>query len=377
MAETLARGRAGFAVEGEGLMWPRRSEYGPPVPLDRRQPTKRVLVTGATGAIGGRAVSELLVRGADVALAVRDVAAARGRWPTLPAARLDVDEPQTLAPALSGADVVVYLVHGLKRGRGFSDWESRVATRFATACAAAGVSRIVYLGGQRPRGIPSRHLESRLATGRRLREAGVPTVELQASLVVGATSDSFRLVADVALRAPVLALGAFGRTRLSPVALDDVARAVAIASLHPSPPEVLAVPGPEVLTVEDVVVGLAHLAGRRPLVTTLPGLPLMAAGLFTSLLTDVDAHLAREVVQGLAYDLLPRGPSVWDVDGSAPLLTFVEAAGVALASRGPAGTGRALERLARGIDDALPLLARLRGRGRGLRSSRRRASGAG
>jgi uncharacterized protein YbjT (DUF2867 family) len=147
----------------------------------------RVLVTGATGFVGSHLHPVLMQQGYDVVGGTRDVARARRSHPDRTFARLDLDDPGSIAAAVDGCTAAAYLVHGMSRD-GASDYaraELAAAQAFRDAAARAGVRRIVYLGGMRPAGRPSRHLQSRLDTGACLRGGEVPAIELQASMIIG------------------------------------------------------------------------------------------------------------------------------------------------------------------------------------------------
>jgi len=107
----------------------------------------------------------------------------------------DVRDFDSTLNAMQGCRSAVYLVHSMAQGKGYEDVEQRSAVTFARAAAQAGLSRIVYLGGIQPQGKPSRHLRSRLRVGATLRAGTVSTIELQASMIIGAGSESWRMVA--------------------------------------------------------------------------------------------------------------------------------------------------------------------------------------
>jgi uncharacterized protein YbjT (DUF2867 family) len=148
-----------------------------------------VLVAGATGYVGGRLVPRLLAAGHRLRVLARDPDRLQGRdWLLrVEVVRGDVFDPASLATALAGMDVAYYLVHSLAGGAGFHERDMEAARRFGHAARAAGVARIVYLGGLGdPRADLSEHLRSRQETGNALREAGVPVTEFRAAIVVGA-----------------------------------------------------------------------------------------------------------------------------------------------------------------------------------------------
>src|SRR4051794_39550852 len=146
---------------------------------------KHILVTGATGYVGGRLVPRLLSAGYSVRCLARDPSRLEGRsWETVEIKQGDVLEPATLPAALEGVDVAFYLVHSMSAGEGeFAERDRRAARNFAIAAQQAGVKRIIYLGGLGREGSAlSAHLRSRQEIGDILRTGGVPVTEFRAAI---------------------------------------------------------------------------------------------------------------------------------------------------------------------------------------------------
>lgn len=294
----------------------------------------RALIVGGTGFVG-RALAPALVRaGHDVRVGTRQPlhrAVAEGA-PAL--VRCDLDDDESVREALLGVEVAYFLVHGLRR-RDYAAWESARAERFAQAASAAGVRRIVYLGGLRPAHGSSAHLESRLATGRALTSSGLEVVELQAPIILGAGGESWRMARDLAARMPALLTPPWLEARQQPVALDDVVAAlVAAPSL---PPGAHAVIGPETLSARQILERTATLLGRRVRFLPVPLFPRRLAARVVPVVTRADATVARALAAGLGLDLVAEQPGV-----------FAHLPGVARTSFDEAVT-RAL------VHDALPL----------------------
>src|SRR3954467_13996692 len=155
----------------------------------------RVLLTGATGYIGGRLLRRFEQRGRSVRCLVRTPARLGPTRSTTEIVQGDCLDASILDRAMTGIDTAYYLVHPMAAGRDFAETDRRAAETFGRAAARAGVRRIVYLGGLTDAtDSQSRHLESRAATGAALRASGVPLVEFRAGIVVGAGSLSFALI---------------------------------------------------------------------------------------------------------------------------------------------------------------------------------------
>lgn len=164
-----------------------------------------VLVFGATGYIGSHLVPLLAERGHRVRAAARRLEVLQARpWAGIETVAADALRPETLPAALAGVDAAYYLVHSMGAGRGFARLDHEAARNFRDAAAAAGVKRIIYLGGPRPQGPISEHLASRLATGETLRAGPVPVTELRAGLIVGPGSAGFEVIRDLVNHLPLM-----------------------------------------------------------------------------------------------------------------------------------------------------------------------------
>jgi uncharacterized protein YbjT (DUF2867 family) len=312
-----------------------------------------VLVTGATGFVGRALVPALVAAGRRVRATTRRDAPDLGggvEW-----IRADLGRAEELPRALEGVSTAYFLVHGMASAReDYAEEERGAAAAFAREAGRAGVERIVYLGGVAPRGRPSKHLASRLAVGEVLRGGRVPALELRASMIVGAGSASWRVVRDLALRLPAMVLPAWAESRTCPVAVDDVVAALVLAlDLEPPPPggAFLDLPGPETLSVREILVRVAALRGRALPAIRVPMPAPRVSALWLKLVSGADWKVVRELVQGLEHDLLPQdGGSFWETIGRRRLVPFDEAARRALREESP-GTGlrAALSALEEGV----------------------------
>jgi uncharacterized protein YbjT (DUF2867 family) len=284
----------------------------------------RILVTGITGAIGSRLAPRLLDAGHEVrALSRRREATALAELPA--AVDLHTGDAVSgigLPEALEGVEVAYYLIHSMEPGgeEHFGVRERRSAENFAEAAAAAGVRRIIYLGGLVPERAASPHLASRLGVERILLEALPDSVALRASIVIGARSRSFRFLVRLVERMPVMVLPAWAGHRTAPVDERDVLSCLLRAA---SDVRVggrsLDLAGPEVVTYQELIERIRdHLLLGRPALR-LPRLSLTPIASRVSAVIAGEQHaLIGPLMAGLETDLLPRPELALDALGVRP-----------------------------------------------------------
>jgi len=269
-----------------------------------------VLVTGATGYVGGRLVPRLLDAGHRVRVLARDPARLAGRpWlPRVEVVRGDVLDPATLPAALAGTEAAYYLVHSMGDTASFAERDLEAAAAFGAAARDAGVRRIVYLGGLGdPSSGLSAHLRSRQDTGERLRAAGVPVTEFRAAVIVGAGSLSFEMVRWLAERLPAMICPRWVYQRIQPIAIGDVLEYLVRALDVPaSAGRVVEIGGADVLTYRDMLLGYARLRGLRRLLVPVPFLSPRLSSHWVHWMTPIPRGIARPLVEGLRNEVVVR-----------------------------------------------------------------------
>jgi uncharacterized protein YbjT (DUF2867 family) len=271
----------------------------------------RLLVTGVSGYVGAALVPRLLAAGHEV----RGFARSRER---VAAAGLLLDDlvlgdaisGAGLGRALDGVDAAYYLIHSMEGADGaFPDTERRSAERFATAARAAGVKRVIYLGGLVPeRGVTSRHLASRLAVERALLQATEEPIALRASIVIGARSRSFRFLVRLIERLPVLALPGWRTNRTQPIDGRDVLEFLVRAAEAPA--ELAGrswdIGGPEPMTYQELIARIAdHMLVDRPAIQLNFSLTPVASVIAAAVAAE-DPGFITPLMESLESDLLPR-----------------------------------------------------------------------
>lgn len=270
-----------------------------------------VLLTGASGFVGRYLYPALRACGYRIRCGSRNPRQARLVMPDREWVQLDLAQATTVRAALEDCQRAVYLVHGVGQGRDYPERERRAAESFRSAAAEAKLERIVYLGGVAPEGRASRHLESRLTTGRILRAGPVPAVELRAAMVIGHGSASWQMVRDLAVRLPVMVLPRWLDYRSCPLSIDDAVAAILTALDPHTEAGWYDAPGPECLSHRQMLKRVARLMGSHIPLLRLPVLTPMLSSYWIALVTRTDLRPARELVQGLEANLIPSGPSVW------------------------------------------------------------------
>ena len=267
----------------------------------------RVLVTGATGYVGGRLVPKLLEAGFDVRVLVRnphklvdvpwrsDVEVVEG----------DLSNTDAIAAACADIDTVYYLVHSMGAGGRFEDLESQSAHAVADAAAHAGVSRIIYLGGLHPvDGELSEHLRSRAAVGEIFLSSPVPTIAFQAGVVIGSGSASFEMIRHLTDVLPYMPAPKWVRNRIQPIAVRDVLHYLVEAARLPGDVNrTFDIGGPDILRYGQMMNGYALEAGlkQRP-IASLPVFTPWLASQWVNLVTPIPRSLAIPIIASLQYD---------------------------------------------------------------------------
>ncbi|MFG2137694.1 SDR family oxidoreductase [Streptomyces sp. NPDC048650] len=274
----------------------------------------RCLVAGATGYIGGRLVPELLDAGHRVRCLARSPEKLRDHpWAgRAEVVRGDVTDAASVGSAMADIDVAYYLVHALGTGSGFEETDRRAARTFGEQARAAGVRRIVYLGGLTPAGVPERelspHLRSRAEVGRLLRTSGVPTTELRAAVIIGSGSASFEMLRYLTERLPVMVTPSWVRTRIQPIAVRDVLRyLVGAAGMPDDVNRSFDIGGPDVVTYVEMMQHYAEISGLpQRLILPVPVLTPRLSSHWVGLVTPVPRAIARPLTESLRHEVVCR-----------------------------------------------------------------------
>jgi len=291
-----------------------------------------ILVTGATGYLGGRLVPRLLLGGHRVRCLSRNPERLAGRpWSGVEMVKGDVSDPASLEAALQGVAQAYYLVHAMgEDSPDFRGRDLRQALTFAEVCAKAGVRRIIYLGGL---GDPTRHrsdhLASRQEVGVALGSTGVPVLEFRAAVIVGSGSASFEMIRHLTERLPLMITPRWVNTLCQPIGVRDVMAYLTEALDHPDVSGVFEIGGQDVLDYRRMMLGYAEARGLRRLIIPMNvPLPVLSV-LWVDLVTPIPLPLAGPLVEGMGTEVVVQDPRALEVFRVRPM-TYREALTLAL-----------------------------------------------
>lgn len=285
-----------------------------------------VLVTGATGYIGGRLVPELLAEGYRVRCLVRspDKLAGVAWLHDVEVVVGDIGDGGSVAAALTGVSAAYYLVHSMGGAHDFAEHDRRAAATFRDAASATeGLEQIVYLGGlgDEHDTALSPHLSSRHEVGRVLAAGRVPVTELRAAVIIGSGSASFEMLRNLTDVLPVMITPRWVSTRCQPVAIRDILYWLVESIRTPAAQgRVLEVGGPEVVSYEEMMRAYAEVAGLpKRLVIRVPLLTPRLSSHWVGLVTPLPVGLARPLIDSLVNEVVVLDRSVQDVMPHEPL----------------------------------------------------------
>ena len=298
------RGRAEDR-ERKALWERRRGLKSPDDPRGPRTtgPAFRVMLTGATGYVGGRLLAALESR----AIRVRCLARRPERLldrvgATTEIVAGDLQDRSALAKALQGVDTAYYLVHSMGSVADFEDEERADAQCFAEMALAQGVRRIVYLGGLGHGDGLSAHLRSRHEVGRILRESGVPTLEFRASIVLGSGSLSFEMIRALVERLPAMITPRWVRVTAQPIAVSDLIHYLLEALDFPlAESRVFEIGGADRVSYGDLMAEYARQRGLRRLLIPVPFLTPRLSSLWLTLVTPLYARVGRKLIESIIH----------------------------------------------------------------------------
>jgi uncharacterized protein YbjT (DUF2867 family) len=283
---------------------------------------KLILLTGATGYIGGRLLKELEGRGRQVRCLARQPEFLRGRVAgNTDIVTGDVLDTASLARAMSGVDTTYYLVHSMQRGSDFSEKDRQAAQNFGAAARAAGAQRIIYVGGLGDdRQELSAHLRSRHEVGDVLRASGVPVLEFRASIIIGSGSLSFELIRALVERLPAMIMPRWVNVVAQPIAINDIlAYLVAGLDVPLDGNRIFEIGGTDRVSYGDIMREYARQRGLKRLMIPVPLLTPKLSSLWLGLVTPLYARVGRILVDSMRHETVVRDRAALEVFSIRPM----------------------------------------------------------
>ncbi len=272
----------------------------------------KILLTGATGYVGGRLLRALGEQGADIrALARRPEHLSSRVAPGVQVVQGDLQQRASLTRALDGIHTAYYLVHSMGARGDYSKLDSRAAENFRHAAEEAGVSRIIYLGGLGvSESVLSPHLRSRQETGRILAGGRVQVIELRASIVLGSGSLSFEMIRALCERLPVMVTPRWASTMTQPIAIEDLLRYLLLCLAHSlKGNQVFEIGGPDQVSYLDLMREYARQRGLRRIMISVPFLSPRLSSLWLGLVTPLYARVGRALIESIRNPTLVHDSS--------------------------------------------------------------------
>jgi uncharacterized protein YbjT (DUF2867 family) len=269
---------------------------------------KTILVTGATGYIGGRLIPTLIEKGYRVRCMVRDEKKIYSRdwYPAVEVVCADVFDIPSLEKAMLGIDAAYYLIHSMSAGKNFHEQDLLAAKNFGRSAKKAGVNQLVYLGGLgNPASNLSQHLRSRQATGDVLRQSNVAVTEFRAAVIVGSGSLSFEMIRYLTERVPVMICPSWVYTKTQPLAISDViSYLVSALETRECLDKIIEIGGSDVITYRQMMFGYAKSRGLRRLMIPVPVLTPRLSSYWVHLVTPIPSSIAQPLIDGLKNEVI-------------------------------------------------------------------------
>ncbi|MCF8105360.1 MAG: NAD(P)H-binding protein [Desulfohalobiaceae bacterium] len=280
---------------------------------------KTVLLTGATGFIGGRLLLRLLDQGIKVRCLVRSAKKFEAMFPGLDGVEVMEGDPARgsgLSEAMQGVEVAYYLIHSMgsarQKGRGFIEQDRKAAENFRIAGEKAGIERVIYLSGlgEHQKEL-SKHLSSRQEVGKILASGSIRTTELRAGVIIGSGGAGFEIIRYLVERLPLMIAPMWVNTRCQPIAVSNVMDYLLGCLTTPETAgRILEICGPEVLSYRELILCYANIRRLKRAILSVPVLTPKLSAYWVQLITPVPNGVVRPLIEGLKNEVVCRDNSI-------------------------------------------------------------------
>ncbi len=294
----------------------------------------RILVTGATGYIGGRLVPRLLEKGYFVRCLARNPENLKGRnWKNFEVIKGDLFSEESLKKAMKDIDVAYYLIHSMQAGeKDFEERDRQAAINFGKVAKEAGVQRIIYLGGLgSEESNLSPHLQSRHEVGDLLRSSGVAVTEFRAAIIIGSGSISFEMIRYLSERLPIIIAPRWAKSLCQPIAIRDVLYYLIYSLEVPeSIGKILEIGGSDVLTYGEMMLGYAKVRGLKRYLIRVPVLTPRLSSYWIDFVTPIPASISHPLIEGLKNDVICKDSTARKIFPTIQPISYLQAVEFAL-----------------------------------------------
>lgn len=263
-----------------------------------------ILITGATGYVGGRLLKKFESRGCAVRCLVRRPEFLKSKIaPTTQLFQGDLLDEISIAKAMAGIETAYYLVHSMGTKGVFEEEEKRSASYFSSAAKKAGIKNIIYLGGICHGQELSAHLKSRREVGEVLRASGIPVIEFQASIIIGSGSLSFEMIRALMERLPIMTTPKWVNVLAQPIAIEDVVEYLVEAAEMPvKESRIFEIGGPDKMSYLDLMKEYGRQRGLKRLIIPVPVLSPGLSSLWLGLITPLYARVGRKLIESIRHE---------------------------------------------------------------------------
>ncbi|MBT3314453.1 MAG: DUF2867 domain-containing protein [Anaerolineae bacterium] len=277
----------------------------------------KILITGATGYVGGRLIPELIHRGYKVRIMVRAFSPVyKERWPNAEIVVADVQDEDALRKALDDIHTAYYLIHSMLLGeKSFSSADKIAAKNFAAIAKEKDIKRIIYLGGLGDtHSLLSPHLQSRMEVANELQQSGVPVTILRAAVIIGSGSASYEIIKNLVKNLPFLLIPHWAKNKCEPIGIRDVIKyLVGVLEKPEISGQSFDIGGGEILTYESMLKKLAEIFGKKIVFIPTPISNIRFLAYIANFITPVPSPIIRSLLEGLKNEVVCKNTALSEI----------------------------------------------------------------